>query len=230
MSISTVPSSSTPSTSYRPQGAIANFGLLEAGKGANALGQAIAWREPVQMGMSGMFHNVFHPSAFFASAKSLFGTVFKAGWISGLVDGGLSLIYNGYLAATGKESAGKAVREVAFDTASGVGGGMGAALFSGVGATLLGTMLGGPLLFLGATAFGIAGYLLGSSVVRSTLYQIWDHFTTKSTSTVPASSSSSSTAPTSSTPIVASPSSSSSGSASSLPAPTLYQGPVGTTA
>lgn len=212
---------SAPGT-VQSQGAIANFGLLELGKVANAGYQAIHWRVPATTAVQGMVHDVFHPGAFWSSLKGLGGTMMEAGEASGVVNVVMSAIYNGYNVFKGNESVGKAVREVAFDGAAGVGGGMTAALFSGIGGALLGCLFSGPLLFLGAAAFGIAGYMLGANTVKATLYSLWDHFTTRmngGSSSGQASSSSASSSSSSNAPLV--PSTSGSTSTPSPPPPTL---------
>lgn len=92
----------------------------------------------------------------------------KAGGISALVGGGISLVINGYQAATGKIQTSEAAGNIAADAVTSAVGGIGAVAIGGTVTWGLGRFLTGmPLTIIGIGA-GIAGSVLATHLFKKT--------------------------------------------------------------
>ncbi|MNK52920.1 hypothetical protein D3C87_718660 [compost metagenome] len=111
----------------------------------------------------------FDLSGAFSAAKSLGQTALSWGTKSAGIQGAMSLVVNGYRAATKKISVAEAGSRVVGDTASGFVGGVAGTAAAAIGTAALGMIgLSGGLLTLGGAAVGMAGFFLGEKFFKET--------------------------------------------------------------
>jgi len=106
--------------------------------------------------------------ALFTGTKEFAKISFKAAGLSALVGGGVSVVVNGYQAATGKITGGTAAGNIAADAVTSAVGGVGAVAVGGTVTWGLGKFLSGtPLAIIGIGA-GIAGSVLATHLIKKT--------------------------------------------------------------
>lgn len=111
----------------------------------------------------------FDLSGAFGAAKSLSQTALSWGTKSAGIQGAMSLVVNGYRAATKKISVAEAGSRVVGDTASGFVGGVAGTAAAAIGTAALGMLgISGGLLTLGGAAVGMAGFFIGEKFFKET--------------------------------------------------------------
>lgn len=145
------------------------------GKLANHTYHAVKHIQPARAAVGAVPGAVFGSGSVLGALKGLGGLLGRTGAISGLVSAAMSGVVHFLRVKRGEEDVARATKLVAIDTAAGVAGGAGAALFSGVAAATLGALglAGWPLTLAGAIA-GFVGFSYGDNWVRSKVYQFLD--------------------------------------------------------
>lgn len=109
----------------------------------------------------------------------------KAGLVGSLVGGLMSAVVHVGRYMRKEETGARAAKLVAIDTTAGLGGGIGAALCSGLAAAVVGALglAGLPLTIVGCVA-GFIGYSWGDNLIRSKVFGYLDYLHDKQTGQV----------------------------------------------
>jgi hypothetical protein len=146
------PAVSTPPPSARNLGESGWQDLIRFGNRIFAAGGHI---EAAQQAIGAIPGAIMQPRQFAGAVGNAGKTLGRAGILSALIVGGMSLVTHGLRVMSGRESFGQAARTVSVDVAGAAGGGFMAAASAGAVAALFGAM------GVGGVALGVLGAITG---------------------------------------------------------------------